>query len=137
MIRICCAGFVVVLAILSSSCSDDDNPTGPTGNTVVIYADTNFRGNSRAMLGDAPDLDDLPGCGGAGADWDDCISSIHVPAGWEDLLPVPRDELAKAMKSGAKLERAGTARGIRVVLLAAPTKDALTDLIGATKQLEE
>jgi len=83
MTRVCCAGFVVVLAVLSSSCSDDDNPTGPTGNTVVIYADTNFRGNSRAMLGDASDLDDLPGCGGAGADWDDCISSIHVPNSWE------------------------------------------------------
>lgn len=83
MTRICCAALVVLLAVLGSSCSDDDNPTGPTGNTVVIYADTNFRGNSRAMLGDASDLDDLPGCGGAGADWDDCISSIHVPNSWE------------------------------------------------------
>ena len=83
MTRVCCAAFVVLLTVLSSSCSDDDNPTAPTGNTVVIYADTNFRGNSRAMLADASDLDDLPGCGGAGADWDDCISSIHVPRGWE------------------------------------------------------
>jgi peptidase inhibitor family I36 len=83
MTRVCYAAFVVVLAVLSFSCSSDDNPAAPTGNTVVIYADTNFRGNSRAMLGDASDLDDLPGCGGAGADWDDCISSIHVPNGWE------------------------------------------------------
>jgi hypothetical protein len=28
------------------------------------------------------DLDSLPGCGGAGADWNDCISSIRIPAGW-------------------------------------------------------
>ena len=24
----------------------------------------------------------MPGCGGAGSDWDDCISSIRVPSGW-------------------------------------------------------
>jgi hypothetical protein len=35
------------------------------------------------MLGNVGDLDDLPGCGGAGADWDDCISSIRIPTGWE------------------------------------------------------
>ena len=57
--------------------------TAPTANEVVIYADTNFRGNSRVMLGNVPDLDQLPGCGGAGAVWDDCIYSIHVPNGWE------------------------------------------------------
>jgi hypothetical protein len=38
------------------------------------------------MLGNVGDLDALPGCGGAGADWDDCISSIHVPSGWEVIV---------------------------------------------------
>ena len=81
MKRTGCAVIVGLFAVVGAAC-DDDNPTAPS-NTVVIYADTNFRGNSRAMLGNAPDLDDLPGCGGAGADWDDCISSIRIPSGWE------------------------------------------------------
>ena len=62
---------------------DSDSPTTPTGVTVVIYQDTNYRGDSRALIASAPDLDDLPGCGGAGADWNDCISSIHIPNGWQ------------------------------------------------------
>src|SRR5262245_37835312 len=82
MTRMHCAVIVGLLAVAAASCSDDDNPTAPS-NTVVIYADTNYRGNSRAMLGNAADLDALPGCGGAGADWDDCISSIRIPSGWE------------------------------------------------------
>jgi hypothetical protein len=81
MKRTGCAVIVGLFAVMGAAC-DDDNPTAPS-NTVVIYADTSFRGNSRAMLGNAPDLDDLPGCGGAGADWDDCISSIRIPSGWE------------------------------------------------------
>ena len=62
---------------------DSDSPTTPTGATVVIYQDTNYRGDSRPLIASAPDLDDLPGCGGAGADWNDCISSIHIPSGWQ------------------------------------------------------
>jgi hypothetical protein len=87
MIRNCIrskkSGIVIIalLAAVSAAC-DDDNPTAPS-NAIVIYADTNFRGNNRAVLGNVSDFDDLPGCGGAGADWDDCISSIHIPSGWE------------------------------------------------------
>lgn len=61
---------------------DDDGPTAPTGSTVVIYQDTNYRGDSRVLPVSAADLDDLPGCGGSGADWNDCISSIRIPSGW-------------------------------------------------------
>src|SRR5262245_65893556 len=72
-----------VLAIFSAAC-DDDGPTMPTGQTVVIYQNTNYRGDSRVLAaGNQPDLDALPGCGGAGADWDDCISSIRIPSGFE------------------------------------------------------
>jgi peptidase inhibitor family I36 len=74
---------VSILAIASVAC-DDDSPTMPTGQTVVIYQNTNYRGDSRVLAaGSQRDLDDLPGCGGAGADWDDCISSIRIPSGWE------------------------------------------------------
>ena len=82
MNRNSCAIIVGVLLTVSAAC-DDDSPTTPTGTAPVIYQDTNFRGDSRAVAADASDLDNLPGCGGPGADWDDCISSIRVPAGWE------------------------------------------------------
>ena len=78
-----CAIVVGLLAAAISVACDDDGPTMPTGATVVIYQDTNYRGDSRVLIGNQPDLDDLPGCGGAGADWDDCISSIRIPSGWQ------------------------------------------------------
>jgi hypothetical protein len=81
MTRKSCAVIVGLLAAFAAGCSDDD-PTSPTG-TVQIFQNTDFRGDSRALVGNLPDLDDIPGCGGAGADWDDCISSIRIPIGFE------------------------------------------------------
>jgi hypothetical protein len=68
-------------ATVALGCSDD-GPTAPTGSTPVIYQNTDYRGDSRVLPASVPDLDALPGCGGAGADWNDCISSIRIPAGW-------------------------------------------------------
>jgi hypothetical protein len=82
MTRTSCAIAILLLTAVSVAC-DEDGPTTPTGTSIVIYQDTNFRGDSRAVFANAVDLDDLPGCGGAGADWNDCISSIRVPSGWE------------------------------------------------------
>src|ERR1044072_2204942 len=76
-----CVIAVSFLAVSTAAC-DDDGPTMPTGQTVVLYQDTNYRGDSRIVIANQPDLDDLPGCGGAGADWGDCISSIRIPNGW-------------------------------------------------------
>ena len=73
--------FVLLFVTVAAGC-DDNGPTTPTGTTVIIYQDTNYRGDSRAVPNSQPNLDDLPGCGGAGADWNDCISSIRVPPGW-------------------------------------------------------
>src|SRR5689334_25368915 len=70
--------FALFLAPLAAGCEDDGSTT-PTGTTVVIYQDTNYRGDSRALPNSAPNLGDLPGCGGTGAHWDDCISSIRIP----------------------------------------------------------
>jgi Peptidase inhibitor family I36 len=76
-------GFAIGLLFVTVAAGcDDDGPTTPTGTTVIIYQDTNFRGDSRALPNSNPNLDDLPGCGGAGADWNDCISSIRIPSGW-------------------------------------------------------
>ena len=75
--------FAVLLSLPIAVGCDDDGTTTPTGTTIVLYQDTNYRGDSRAMVASAPDLDDLPGCGGASADWNDCISSIRIPSGWQ------------------------------------------------------
>jgi hypothetical protein len=82
MLRNTCLIASLLLLTASVGC-DDDGGTTPTGLGVVLYQDTNYRGDSRGIGLSAPDLDDLPGCGGAGADWNDCISSIRVPSGWE------------------------------------------------------
>jgi hypothetical protein len=81
MHRTSCLFATLMFTAVVAGC-DDDASTTPTGTTVIIYQDTNFRGDSRAFPTSAPNLDDLPGCGGAGADWNDCISSIRIPSGW-------------------------------------------------------
>lgn len=80
--RMSCAFIVGLLAVASAACGDE-NPATPTGLSIVIYQNPDYRGDSRVVLNNVPDLDDLPGCGGASADWDDCISSIRVPSRWE------------------------------------------------------
>jgi hypothetical protein len=72
---------VVLVGTVVAGC-DDDASTIPTGTTVIIYQDTNYGGDARAVPNSQPNLDDLPGCGGSGADWNDCISSIRIPPGW-------------------------------------------------------
>ena len=82
MLRRGCLVATLLLMTVVAGC-DDDSPTTPTGTSIVIYQDTNYRGDSRALVNSAPDLDDLPGCGGANDDWNDCISSIRIPSGWQ------------------------------------------------------
>ena len=81
MLRNSCLVVSLLLLTASVGC-DDDSSTTPTGMTVIMYQNTNYSGDSRALIQNAPDLDDYPGCGGAGADWNDCISSIRIPSGW-------------------------------------------------------
>ena len=79
---------VGLIAAVSGGCGSS-TPTAPSttlaNSLVTIYQDPEFRGGSRALMGDIVDLDDAAGpCGtGVGGDWDDCISSIRIPAGWE------------------------------------------------------
>ena len=77
-----------LIAAVSGSCgkSSATAPSTTLANSLVtIYQDPEFRGNSRALMGDIVDLDNAAGpCGaGVGGDWDDCISSIRIPTGWE------------------------------------------------------
>jgi Peptidase inhibitor family I36 len=77
--RLIVAGLLTAAAV---ACGDD-SPTTPTNVSVVIYQNTNYGGDSRLLMANVVDLDDIPGCGGAGADWNDCISSIRIPSPWE------------------------------------------------------
>lgn len=76
---------VLLAAILSVATACDDDPVGPSEG-VFVYEDPDFRGEARVFDGNQFDLRDLRGpCnqfGGEG-DWNDCISSIRVPSGWE------------------------------------------------------
>ncbi len=85
-----CAIIAGMMAVASSACSSTPSAPSTTlsNSLVTVYQDPEFRGGSRALMGDVADLDDLSGpCGaGAGSDWDDCISSIKVPSGWEVTL---------------------------------------------------
>jgi hypothetical protein len=81
MLRKSLLAITLSFATVALGCSDD-GPTTPTGSSPFIYQDTNYRGDSRVLPASVADLDSLPGCGGAGADWNDCISSIRIPAGW-------------------------------------------------------
>jgi hypothetical protein len=74
MLRTSCLVASLLLLTAAVGC-DDDEPTTPTGFNVILYQNTNYSGDSRVLIGNAADLDDYPGCGGASDDWNDCISS--------------------------------------------------------------
>lgn len=78
-----CLGLMVLAGI---ACNDD--PAGPSEG-VIVYEDPDFRGDGRTFDGNAFDLRDLRGpCNNFNqeGDWNDCISSIRVPDGWEILI---------------------------------------------------
>jgi hypothetical protein len=74
---------IVGLLMVAGAACGDENPATPTGLSVVIYQNSGYGGESRIMTTSVADLDDLPGCGGASADWNDCISSIRITSPWE------------------------------------------------------
>jgi hypothetical protein len=89
----------VPIAAVSVGCGGDTAPTAPITDAVTIYADPDFRGDNRPILAAVPELGELGGpCGtGAGGDWDDCVSSIRVPAGWEVTVYDDEDYQGRSM----------------------------------------
>jgi hypothetical protein len=57
------------------------------------------------------------------------------PSGYRDLLPVPWEAVQSALTSGKTLEAKGSARGYRVLLLAAPSSEALATLVERSAEL--
>lgn len=59
----------------------------------------------------------------------------HMPKEYQDLLPVPWDQLEATLAEGKTVECAGKARERKIVLLAAPTELQLNELVHSTKLL--
>jgi hypothetical protein len=60
----------------------------------------------------------------------------RIPAKYANLLLRPWAEIEAALKEGKNVELEGKARDMNVILLAAPRRDQLKQLIGQTKLLE-
>ncbi len=78
--RIAAVGLIV---LGSAAC---DTSTGPSDG-VTVFEEPGYQGDSRTFDGNEFDLEEVRGpCNGTTStdgDWDDCMSSIRVPAGWE------------------------------------------------------
>ena len=73
-------------ATIAGGCSAPTQPTVNYGQGVTLYPDSLFRGDRVTLGGDVSDLSKLSGpCQKSEDDassYDDCVSSLHVPAGW-------------------------------------------------------
>jgi hypothetical protein len=62
-------------------------------------------------------------------------TSERIPKGYEDLLPKPWSEIEPALKQGKTVGLTGKARKMNVILLAAPKREQLRQLIQESKLL--
>jgi hypothetical protein len=73
-------------AMLAPACAGPTQPTTTYGQGVTLYPDSLYRGHRVTLDGDVADLGKLRGpCTKSEDDpssYDDCVSSLHVPAGW-------------------------------------------------------
>jgi len=60
----------------------------------------------------------------------------RIPVEYEDLLPKPWSEIEAGLKQGEAVELSGKARDMNIILLAAPKRGQLKQLIGQTKLLK-
>jgi hypothetical protein len=76
---------MLVCGILAAACDHLTAPTAPFGQGVSLYPDSLYRGKGITIDGDVSNLFDLRGpCGDPdnSLHYEDCISSLRVPAGW-------------------------------------------------------
>ncbi len=64
-------------------------------------------------------------------------SEDRIPAGYEDLLPMPWDRIEQTLRQGQTVEVSKETRGLHVILLAAPAPDELKRLIAQSKLLAD
>jgi hypothetical protein len=88
------SGFLLKLpaaALLGTACAaGPTQPTAPFGQGVSLYPDSLYRGKTVTIDGDVSDLSRLRGpCAGSDDEpshFDDCTSSLRIPAGWSATL---------------------------------------------------
>ena len=99
MIARTCSGhaglaLALLVAVFAHGCKDR-LPTAPSdfSTGVIVYEHADYLGASAHISADTPDLSDFKGpCvnvdndGSRDDDWEDCISSIRVAAGWRATL---------------------------------------------------
>lgn len=78
---------LLVAAILGSACAAVlTQPTAAFGEGVSLYRDSLYRGKTVTIDGDVSDLSRLRGpcyrSDDEPSQFDDCISSLRIPAGW-------------------------------------------------------
>ena len=77
---------VAAAATVAGGCGSPTLPTANYGQGVTLYPDSLYRGDRITLNGDVSDLSKLSGpCQNSEDDpssYDDCVSSLHVPAGW-------------------------------------------------------
>jgi hypothetical protein len=94
MQRACGLAIALVVAGFAHGCSDEELPMAPSdfSTGIIVYEHANFLGNSAHITSDMSDLRDFRGpCihegdGSVDRDWNDCISSVRVAAGWTATL---------------------------------------------------
>jgi len=81
------AALIGILGLLVAMSFQGCSTTAPAGATegVMVYEHSNYQGQIRRLGADERDLDDVVGPCNSG-NWDDCISSIRVPVGWQAIL---------------------------------------------------
>jgi hypothetical protein len=88
------------IGLLLASCGDTPSlPAAPSELTsgLIVYKDANYQGAAGAVAQSIEDLSSWAGwCehntygGSTSHDWDDCISSIRVAAGWRATIYTER-----------------------------------------------
>ncbi len=61
----------------------------------------------------------------------------RIPAGYEDLLPQPWSQIEEQLQQGHTVELFGRARGLTVILLAAPKAEQLRQVIAGSRFLND
>jgi hypothetical protein len=80
----------IAAGALAAGCGADvpTTPTAAFGEGVTLYPDSLYRGERITLGGDVADLSKVRGpCGGDSdsgqySNYDNCVSSIRIPAGW-------------------------------------------------------
>ena len=80
----------IAAGAMAAGCGSEwpNTPTAAFGEGVTLYPDSLYRGERITLGGDVGDLRKVRGpCGGDGdsgqdSNYDDCVSSIRIPAGW-------------------------------------------------------